>query len=263
MGIDAELETTVARLRAAGCVAAEDEAAQLVGAAGGDRSRLHELVKRRCTGEPLAWLVGSVRFCGEPVQVHPGVYVPRWQSEPMVHEAVARLPDGGLAVDLCTGAGAIAVVLARRRPEARVVATELDPRAAACARANGVEVFEGDLAAPLPPSLSGEVDVVTSIVPYVPTGELRLLPRDVLAHEPRLALDGGADGTDLLVRAAAAAADLLRPGGSLLLELGGDQAARLEPTLVALGYVAIDRMVDDDGDLRALTARRAPPPPVL
>src|SRR3954468_2887361 len=111
MGVDAELETTIARLRAAGCIAAEDEATQLIGAAEGDRARLRDLVERRCTGEPLAWLVGAVRFCGEVVQVQSGVYVPRWQTEPMVHEAVGRLPEDGLAVDLCTGAGAIAVVL--------------------------------------------------------------------------------------------------------------------------------------------------------
>jgi release factor glutamine methyltransferase len=175
----------------------------------------------------------------------------------MATEAVARLPERGIAVDLCTGAGAIAVVLARRRPGAMVVATEIDPVAVACARANGVEVFEGELAAPLPTALRGEVDVVTAVVPYVPTGELHLLPRDVLAHEARQALDGGHDGTELLVRAATEAADLLRPGGSLLFELGGDQAELLEPTLVALDFDDLERMADDDGDLRAIVARLA------
>jgi len=255
VGTDAEQQAIIDTLRTAGCVAAEDEAALLTGAAAGDRDRLRALVERRCTGEPLAWLIGSVRFCDQTVLVHPGVYVPRWQTEPMALEAVARLPERGCAVDLCTGAGALAVVLAHLRPGARVVATEIDPRAVACARANGVDVLEGDLAAPLPDGLDGQVDVVTAVVPYVPTGELRLLPRDVLAHEPRRALDGGDQGIDLLIRAATAAVGLLRPGGSLLLELGGDQPHLLQPTLVELGYVDVALLVDDDGDVRAVTCR--------
>ncbi len=258
-----QLETTTATLRAAGCIAAADEATLLVDVAAGDAAELRDLVARRCRGEPLAWLVGSVRFCGQAVLVHPGVYVPRWQTEPMVLEAVARLPERGVAVDLCTGAGAIAAVLTHRRPGARVIATEIDPAAAACAGANGVEVFEGDLAAPLPVELRGQVDVVTAVVPYVPTGDLRLLPRDVLAHEPRLALDGGGDGTTLLVRAAVEATRLLRPGGSLLLELGGDQAALLEAVLEANGYGDVELVVDDEGDLRALVCRLEPARPTV
>jgi len=245
-----------AQLRRAGCVAAEEEASALIESAGRDHAVLRDLVARRCSGEPLAWLIGSVRFCGELVLVHRGVYVPRWQSEVLALEAVARLPEHGLAVDLCTGSGAIAVVLSRRRPRARVVTSELEPGAVACARANGVEVFEGDLASNLPVELFGQVDVVTAVVPYVPTGDLRLLPRDVLAHEPRLALDGGEDGTRVLVRAVAQAAQLLRPGGSLLLELGGDQADVLSPLLTENGYRDLEVVVDDDLDPRALFCRR-------
>src|SRR5579862_2703335 len=119
------------RLRQAGCVAATQEAEVLVDAAGGDPDRLETLVVRRCSGEPLAWLVGSVQFCGETILVRPGVYVPRWQTEPLALEAAARLRPNGVAVDLCTGSGAVAAVLGRRRPSARVLATELDPVAAA------------------------------------------------------------------------------------------------------------------------------------
>jgi release factor glutamine methyltransferase len=247
---------SVARhLRDAGCIAAEDEAIALVDVAGRDDELLTSLVHRRCGGEPLAWLVGSVQFCGETVLVHPGVYVPRWQSEPLAREAVARLPLEGIAVDLCTGAGAIAVVLSRQRPSARVVATEIDPVAATCARANGVEVFVGDLAEPLPDELAGRVDVVTAVVPYVPSVALHLLPRDVLAFEPSLALDGGEGGLRLLVRAVVSAASLLRPGGSLLLELGGDQAERLQPTLDDHDFDEIVHLTDEDGDRRGLCAR--------
>ncbi len=238
-------------------MAAEEEAEELLEAAGGDVVRLGALVRRRCTGEPLAWLTGSVRFCGETILVHPGTYVPRWQSEALALGAAARLPERGSAVDLCTGTGAIAVVLHRRRPRARIVGTEIDPAAAACARANGIEVYEGDLSAGLPGSLAGAVDVVTAVAPYVPTGRLHLLPRDVLEHEPRRALDGGDEGTDLLARAAREAATLLRPGGSLLLELGSGQAELLNPALEEAGYRDVQLLYDEDGDLRALACRRS------
>ncbi|MCU1490878.1 MAG: methyltransferase [Acidimicrobiaceae bacterium] len=250
-----ELHETTAALRDAGCVAAEEEAAELVEHAGGDSARLSELIARRCSGEPLAWLTGSVQFCGETVVVHPGVYVPRWQSEPMALEAAARLPERGLAVDLCTGSGAIAVVLSSRRPLARVLACDIAPLAVDCARANGLEAFCGDMDVALSEVPAGSVDVVTAVVPYVPTEALRLLPRDVLTFEPLQALDGGEGGTALLERAAKHAARLLRPGGSLLLELGGDQGELLRPTLVGEGFVGLELLVDDDGDVRALSAR--------
>jgi release factor glutamine methyltransferase len=243
-------------LAAAGCVAADEEAVELLEAAGGDAARVAELVRRRSAGEPLAWLVGSVRFCGETVLVHPGVYVPRWQSEPMALEAAARLPDGGIAVDLCTGSGAIAVVLARARPGATVLATEIDPLAIACARANGVAVLPGDLADPVPEEMVGRVDVLTAVVPYVPTDALHLLPRDVTTYEPRLALDGGEAGVEFLIRAVRQAASVLRPGGSLLLELGGDQGERLAPIITECGMGDVEISLDGEGDLRALFCRR-------
>jgi len=256
MSSAALLARTAAALRAAGCVAAEEEATELVAATGGAGPELDSLVARRMTGEPLAWLTGKVRFCGVPLQVHPGVYVPRWQSEALARRAAEHLPERGLAVDLCTGAGAIAVALARARPQARVCGTEIDALAAACARANGVEVFEGDLDLPLPRAFAAGVDVVTGIVPYVPSEELRLLPRDVLAFEPRRALDGGREGTELLRRAVTAAARLLRPGGCLLLELGGDEADLLAPDLDRHGFSLGELLLDEEGDLRGIACRR-------
>jgi release factor glutamine methyltransferase len=251
-----DLRRTVAALQKAGCIAARDEAVELLAAARGDRGALRELVARRCTGEPLAWLVGWTRFCGERVRVRPGVYVPRPQSEQLAEEALAHLPRRGLAVDLCTGSGAIAVVLGHGRPGARVLATEIDPLAAACARDNGVEVFVGDMAAALPDEVRGRVDVVTAVVPYVPSDELRLLPRDVVAFEPKRALDGGVDGTELLRRAILESIVLLRSGGSLLLEMGGSEADLLAPLLAGGGYRDVRRLVDEEGDLRGLICRR-------
>jgi release factor glutamine methyltransferase len=211
-------------------------------------------VSRRLTGEPLAWITGSVVFCGLEVRVDPGVYVPRWQSEPLARLAAGRLPETGAAIDLCTGAGAIAATLAARRPGARVVASDVDARAVACAVANGVEAFAGDLFAPLPSDLVGRADVVGGVVPYVPTPELGLLQRDALAFESPRSYDGGPDGTGLLRRAVAEAPRFLRPGGALLLELGGGQADALRGDLARHGYADVRVLVDEDGDVRGVEA---------
>jgi release factor glutamine methyltransferase len=241
-------------LAAAGCIAASEEAEELIRAADGDPEVLDDLVARRTHGEPLAWLTGAVTFCDVEVSVAPGVYVPRWHTEPMARRAVSLLGPGGVAADLCTGAGAIAVVLGAAVPSARVVATELDPDAARCARGNGVEVFEGFLDDPLPSECGHQVDVMTAVVPYVPTASLRLLPRDVQAFEPRLALDGGVEGTDVLEEVARRSTRWLAPGGWILLELGGDQAPSIGRLLHGLGFEGIDVMVDEDGDPRAICA---------
>jgi release factor glutamine methyltransferase len=249
----AAVSATLAR---AGCVASDEEATELIAAAEGNPDRLSEFVGRRVSGEPTAWIVGQVQFCGLPVKVHPGVYVPRWQTEPLAERAATRLPDGGVAIDVCTGSGAIGVVLGARRPTARVVATDADPAAVACARDNGVETYLGDLMAPVPGRFEGNVDVVTGVVPYVPTDELHLLARDVQAFEPRQALDGGPRGTRQLTRAAAQALRWLRPGGVLLLELGGDQGHELERSCEQLGFVEVSVLRDDEGDVRAFEAHR-------
>jgi release factor glutamine methyltransferase len=140
-----------------------------------------------------------------------------------------------------------------------VVATDIDPLALACARRNGVRALEGDLDEPLRPSWRGRVDVMTAVVPYVPSEELHLLPSDVLAHEPRRALDGGRGGTSVLVRAAEAATRWLRPGGCVLLELGGDQAEEVAKTLADVGLSEIRVHRDGEGRDRAIEARRPGP----
>jgi release factor glutamine methyltransferase len=242
-------------LAAAGCIAAAEEAAELIAAAGDDPAVLAELVTRRTAGEPLAWLIGRIEFCGIAIAVEPGVYVPRWQSEPLARRAVELLPAGGTAVDLCTGSGAIAAVLAAADPSARVIGTELDEAAARCARRNGVDVRIGDLGEPLPGEIVGAIDVITAVVPYVPSEELQLLPRDVREHEPRLALDGGAGGTGVLLEVVRRSPRLLKRGGHLLLELGGDQPEPVRRALRAGGFGAIEVMRDAEGDARGVSAR--------
>lgn len=199
-------------------------------------------------------MTGRTTFCGLVLRVEPGVYVPRWQSEPLARRALARLPAAGTAVDLCSGCGAIARVLAAGRPAARVLATDVDPAAVACAAANGVEALVGDLFRPLPGSLRRRVDVVVAVVPYVPTPALANLPRDTLAYESTLAYDGGPEGTDVLVRVVAASAAWLRAGGALLLELGGEQARLLREVLARHGFGEVAELVDEDGELRGVEA---------
>lgn len=244
-------------LQEAGCIAPSEEADELLRVAAGEQAVLDDLVARRTAGEPIAWLTGAVTFCDISVIVEPGVYVPRSQTEPLARRAASLLPSEGVAVDLCTGAGAVAAVLAAAVPSAQVLATELDATAVRCARRNEIEVFEGFLDDPLPRTFEHRVDVMTAVVPYVPTGSLRLLPRDVQAFEPRLALDGGADGTDLLAEVARRSAAWLRSGGWLWLELGGDQAEPIGQLFRESGFVDPEVMFDEDGDPRAIGGRLA------
>jgi len=250
------LERVTQRLIAAGCVAARAEAEELV-VASPEEASLEVLIARRERGEPLAWIIGTMRFSGRRLHVDPGVYVPRAQSEELARRAAALLArsEGGRSADLCTGAGAIAAHLTTEVPAALVIGVDIDPVATACARRNGVRTVRGDLDGPL---RSGAFDVVTAVAPYVPTRDMRLLPADVRRFEPRLALDGGGDGLDVVRKVVRGAARILRPGGWLLTEIGGAQDRALEPSLTASGFSSIERWSDDDGALRGLAARAQP-----
>lgn len=254
MGPPPDVEVLTDLLWRAGFVAADEEAAELLDCAGGDAEVLDALVARRLTGEPLAWITGTVTFCGIEVRVAPGVYVPRWHSEPLARRAASRLPPDGVAVDLCTGTGAVARVLREARPSARVVGTDIDERAVACARSNGVEAHVGDLFAPVPDELRGRVDVVVGIVPYVPTAGLEYLQRDTLTFESSRSYDGGPDGMALVRRAVHDAGAFLRPGGTILLEVGADQPDLLAADLAGAGYGPVGVLTDEDGDVRGVEA---------
>ncbi len=210
---------TVRRLRAAGCVFAEDEAEVLLSAAG-TPAHLSAMVDRRAAGEPLEYVVGWADFCGVRVAVEPGVFVPRPRTALLVREAVARTVPGSVVLDLCCGCGALGAAVAEAVPGIGLHAADVDPVAVGCARRNveryGGTVHCGDLYAPLPGTLRGRVDVLLANVPYVPTDEVALLPAEARLFEPRTALDGGADGLDVLRRVAARAPDWLAPGGYLL-----------------------------------------------
>jgi release factor glutamine methyltransferase len=229
---EASLAPVVARLRAAGCVFAEDEARILADAAA-DPAALEQLVLRRIAGEPLEYIVGAAEFGGLMVTVLPGVFVPRQRSLLLVDVAVEGAPPNGMAVDLCCGSGALGLLFATRLPDTELLAADIDPRAVACARLNlghRGQVVSGDLFDPLPAALCGNVDVLMCNAPYVPTAAMATMPPEARDFEPAGTLDGGPDGLDLLRRVAAGAPAWLAPAGRLIMEVGDsqvDSAARV------------------------------------
>ncbi|SCL32255.1 release factor glutamine methyltransferase [Micromonospora nigra] len=232
---------TVLSLRAAGCVFAEEEAHLLVEAAR-TPEELAAMTRRRVDGEPLEVILGWADFCGLRIAVDPGVFVPRQRTAYLVEQAVAVTSPGALVVDLCCGTGAIGVAVASRVPGLRLHAADVEPAAVRCARRNvepiGGQVHEGDLYGALPAELRGTVDVLTVNAPYVPTDEVAMMPPEAREHEPRVALDGGADGVEVHRRVAEYAARWLAPGGHLLIETGESQAALTAAAMSAHGLEA-------------------------
>jgi release factor glutamine methyltransferase len=254
----------VGRLRAAGCVFAEDEARLLIAAAR-TPADLAAMVERRVAGLPLEQVIGWAEFCGLRIAVAPGVFVPRRRTEFLVHRAVALATGAGapagslVVVDLCCGTGAVAAALAAALHQAEVHASDVDPAAVACARRNleaaGGHVYQGDLYAPLPAALHGRLTLLAANVPYIPTGQIGLLPAEARLHEPRVALDGGADGLDVLRRVAAAAPEWLAPGGHLLTETSERQAPRAAEIMAGSGLAA-DVVSSDELSATVVTGTR-------
>lgn len=266
----------VVRLRAAGCVFAEEEARLLL-AAPVDPAERESMVARRVAGSPLEHVLGWAEFHGRRWAVDEGVFVPRRRTEFLVDRAVelTAAVDAPVVLDLCCGAGAIggAVVagLASAGGSASgslrgdvpgrdrvpvLQAVDLDPAATAVARANlpGGHVHTGDLYDPLPADLRGRVDVIVVVAPYVPSGAIRLMPPEARTHEPAGALDGGPDGLDVVRRVLAGAATWLAPGGHALLEIGDDQTA---PATAAAGAAGLTAWVEGDEDATVLVARQS------
>ncbi|MGY1638629.1 putative protein N(5)-glutamine methyltransferase [Geodermatophilus sp. SYSU D00742] len=240
----------VARLRAAGCVFAEDEATALLSATP-DPVALEALVARRVAGEPLETVLGWAEFCGLRVAVEPGVFVPRRRTGLLVDEAVALLREipRPVVVDLCCGTGAVGAAVAAAVGPVELHAADVDPAAVRCATRNlataGGRVHPGDLYDALPADLRGRVDLLAANAPYVPTGAIALMPPEARDHEPRTALDGGPDGVDLQRRVAAGARRWLVPGGALLIETSRGQAPLTAAAVTANGLAA---SVVHDGD---------------
>jgi release factor glutamine methyltransferase len=274
-------QAVIARLRAAGCVWAEDEASLLASAARSP-AELDAMVTRRAGGEPLEQVVGWAEFCGLRVLVDPGVFVPRRRSEFLVSVAVTLAASQYATVprviaDLCCGTGALGLAVAvrlarparlageegagsdalrpapagRRLVGVELHAADLDPATVACARLNvepaGGHVYAGDLFGALPVGLRGRIGVLICNAPYVPTAEIAFMPPEARDHEARIALDGGTDGLAVLRRVAAAAPSWLAPGGVLLVETSERQAPAMAAAMAAAGLNPEVHEDDDSG----------------
>ncbi|MGW9428093.1 putative protein N(5)-glutamine methyltransferase [Streptomyces decoyicus] len=244
----------VTTLRAAGCVFAEDEAELLLSTAR-TADQLAAMVERRALGLPLEHVVGWAEFYGRRITVDPGVFVPRRRTEFLVGQAVGlgrrtaeRTGRPPVVVDLCCGSGAVGTVLAAALDRVELYAADIEPAAVRCARRNitpaGGEVHEGDLFDALPARLRGRIDILVANVPYVPSEEVGLLPPEAREYEPLVALDGGADGLDVLRRVTAAAPQWLAPGGHLLVETSERQAPRAVEAFTRNGL--LPRVADSD-----------------
>lgn len=237
----------VATLRAAGCVFAEEEARLLIAEAR-TPEQLGAMVDRRAGGVPLEYVVGWADFCGLRIALDEGVFVPRRRTECLVHQAAdaVRRTAGSenrvspvRLVDLCCGSGAVGAALFAALPDIDIHAVDIDPVAARCARRNlgRGQVYEGNLYDALPAALQGQVDILVANAPYVPSSAVGLLPVEARVYEPRVALDGGADGLDV-VRFIAARAELwLAENGQLLVETSERQAAQTRDMFASSGLL--------------------------
>ncbi len=223
-----------------------------------------ELIKRRRAAEPIAYILGEREFYALPIRVDRRVLIPRPDTEALVEVALERTRDRsmyGAAVDLCTGSGCVAIALAKQRPTWSVTATDLDEDSATLAWENVVRtgvahhlrLLLGDLFDAVP---EGErFDLVTANPPYIPSGDIATLDADVRDYEPRRALDGGADGLDLVRRIVEEAPARLTQGGILAMEIGHDQAERTEALFLARGFRETQRRRDYGGHERVVSGR--------
>lgn len=240
---------------------------------------LERLVERRAQRVPVQQLTGTAPFRYLDLLVGPGVFVPRPETEVLVGLGLDLLRRGAVGeartvVEPCTGTGAVGLALATEQPGLRVISTELTPAAVELARRNlarveageadveglaagsSVQILQGDLLAPVPASLRGEVDLLISNPPYLPQSARTELPPEVADHDPDTALFGGPDGYEVVDRLVQAADTWLVPGGWLVLEIDdrrGEVAARRAE---AAGLHEVRVTTDLTGRDRVLVARR-------
>lgn len=256
----------VARLRSAGCVFAEEEAAELRAAAG-TAEELESMAVRRIAGQPLEQVVGAAWFDGRRIRLLPGVFVPRLRTTALVRLAADHLtgPRHGrgpapVLLDIGCGSGAIGAAVLARVPDLQVWAVDVDPVAVDCARLNlpPERVLLGDLFAPLTAGL--RADVICANAPYVPTGAIGSMPPEARDHEHRVALDGGSDGLDVQRRVIGEAPRWLATGGVLLVETSLAQAPATAALMRQAGLSArVHR--DDDVEGTVVEGRQVVHPP--
>ncbi|MET0791527.1 MAG: peptide chain release factor N(5)-glutamine methyltransferase [Polyangiaceae bacterium] len=228
-------------------------------------SRYRALIKRRRASEPIAYILGRREFFALPLLVDRRVLIPRPDTELLVETALTGTRERhlyGRMLDVCTGSGCVAIAFAKERPTWRITAVDLSADAATVARENvrraGVAhylaVLEGDLFAPLP--AGAKFELITANPPYIPSADIEGLDADVKDFEPRLALDGGADGLHITRRLVSEATRYLSPGGLLALEGGFDQAPAVAALLAEHGFEHITRSKDLAGIERVVSGRR-------
>jgi release factor glutamine methyltransferase len=233
---------------------------------GAELSGFRELFKRRRAGEPVAYLLGEREFFGISLRVDARVLVPRPDSERLVEVALERTRAQsmlGSALDLCTGSGCIAIAFARQRQTWSVTASDISTDALAVATANAhrtgairnLRLLQGSLFEAV---ASERFDLITANPPYIPAGDIADLPIDVRDFEPRLALDGGADGLDLVRAIAQAAPAHLTSNGLLALEIGADQGARTAQIFEAAGFRDVEIARDLGGRDRVVSGYGPP-----
>ncbi|MFD8807091.1 putative protein N(5)-glutamine methyltransferase [Streptomyces sp. NPDC059597] len=238
------MSSVASRLRAAGCVFAEEEAGMILDAAARTGEPGDGMVERRCAGEPLEHVVGWAAFGGLRIAVGPGVFVPRRRTEFLLEQALRVGRDAGVVVDLCCGAGPLVTALAVRLPRAELHAADIDPAQTAYARRNlalfadRASVHEGDLYDALPSALRGRVELLVANAPYVPRDALATLPAEARDHEPVRSLDGGSDGLSVQRRVARGASEWLAPGAHLLVETSARQAPLTRGAFAGAGFDA-------------------------
>jgi release factor glutamine methyltransferase len=210
-----------------------------------ERRAFGRLVRRRATGEPIALIKGYTEFRGMDLLVRPGVFVPRDASEFLAEQAMRRLRGRRrpIHVDLATGAGTIALAVAKEVRGAQVVGTDISDVAVRLARKNAERLrirarfVRGDLFGGLPKELAGRVDVITLHPPYVPSHELKDLPEEIREWEPAHTLtDRSRDGLSLIGRTAREAPAWLSANGWLLLEVSTDRVKDVKPVLLRAGF---------------------------
>ena len=262
------IREAVALLTEAELPSAEHDARALAAFAEQTGADFDELVRRRANRVPLQHLIGSVGFRYIDIEVGPGVFVPRPETEVVAGIAIDRareLGDAPTVVDLCSGAGVIALSVANEVAGARVHAVEVDPGALEWLRRNakarqeagdaGIEVHEADVVDALR-ELDGAVDVVVSNPPYVATDEIELVDPEVRDHDPRIALVADEGGLAVIRQVAATARRLLRPGGWVVVEHSDRQGESAPEVLRAAGFVDVSDTKDMTDRPRIATGRQ-------
>lgn len=218
-----------------------------------ERQKLRECVARRAAREPVALITGVKEFWSIPFKVAPGILIPRPDTEILVEAVLDEIKDvaSPQVLEIGTGSGAIAVSVAKDKPQARVLAVDINPIALQTAESNAeaagvsqsVELAASDLFQGLAPDR--RFHVICSNPPYVPTGEIARLEPEIRQYEPLQALDGGDDGLDVIRQIAAGAKNHLLPGGALILEFGDGQANAVKEILSREGGLGEIQITED------------------